>query len=185
MKRKSIIALMQAAILIYSLSLVGCGNTSRTRNEYGTPDENYESIQDDTSSIRNNINNAAEATRDRIGETADSMKYGATNFQDDISNAGYKLAESTDTVKNYFRGRETDYTLGGDLIRVYEYATAEDIDDDISRIAPNGLTIRGTDANYTTSPYYYRRGNSLIIYEGNEPAFVDEFGRIYGTTIRP
>lgn len=183
MKRKSILVLTLTASLMLSIFLVECGNTSRAK--YNTPNNNYSNIQRDTNSVRNDINNTAEATKDEIGETAQSIKYGAANLKDDITNAGYKLNDSAGNMKNYFSGKETDYSLGGDLVRVYEYNNPSDLENDINKISPNGLTVRGTNANYTAKPYYYRKGNSLIIYEGKEPAYVDEFGRLYGNTLRP
>ncbi len=117
----------------------------------------------------------------------DTMKYGPENFKNDISNAGYKLIELPNAKVDYFKGSETDYKLGGDIVRIYEYNTVGDLDADINRISPDGLTINGTKANYTASnkPHYYRKGNTLIVYEGNEPAYIDEFGRLYGNTLRP
>jgi hypothetical protein len=128
--------------------------------------------------------NAADATKNRIEAAGNSIKYGAPNFIDDIRNAGYDVKESIDNRSKYFTGNETDYTLGGDVVRVYEYNSAADLEKDINRISPDGLTINGTNANYKTKPYYYRRGNSLIVYEGNEPAFIDEFRNIYGNPLR-
>lgn len=140
------------------------GNTDTTRNATGNTDND---ITNSTGSINNASN------------------YTATNFRDDFTNAGYKLEDSTDTNKSYFSGNETDYLAGKDVVRVYEYDSANDLQTDVNRISQNGLTINGTDANYTRKPYYYRKGNSLIMYEGNEPAYTDHFKTMYGNTLIP
>ena len=75
--------------------------------------------------------------------------------------------------------------MGNDVVRVYEYNSANELQADIDRISQNGLTINGTDANYTRKPYYYRKGNSLIMYEGDEPAYTDYFKTTYGNTLIP
>lgn len=131
-----------------------------------------------------NARGATDATKDRLEATADSIRYGSANFANDIRNAGYDATESTDNRSNYFTGNETDYMLGGDVVRLYEYNSAADLEGDINRIAPDGMTINGTNANYNSRPYYYRKGNTLIVYEGNEPAFINEFRNIYGDPLR-
>lgn len=130
-------------------------------------------------------NSATGTTGNNSQGMSNSLNYGATNFRDDIVNAGYNLKESANTTKNYFTGNETDYLAGNDVVRVYEYNSAQDLDDDINRISENGLTIDGSDANYTNKPYYYRKGNSLIVYEGNDPTYVNQFKTIYGDTLIP
>lgn len=190
MKRKSILAFILTALLIFSLSIIGCGNTSRTRtgNDFGITrydDDDFDNdgdfIDNDIANndVRNDVNNVTEQTKDRIEETADSIRYGAANFRNDILNAGYNLTDSTGSKNNYFSGAETDYMLGGDVVRLYEYNSAADLEGDITRIAPNGTTTNGANTINASRPYYYRKGNSLIVYEGKEPAYLDEFGRMY------
>ncbi len=224
MKRKSL-AINLTSILLVSISLFGCGNTTRN-NAYrqdripndvrggsvdgtSTGANNAQSATDGNiqnnapsgtggntqniapsgtdGNIQNNVNNASnvsDATRDRIKATTDSIRYSAENFKNDIAKAGYALKESPNTKKNYFKGNETDYLLGGDVVRLYEYNSAADLEGDMTKISPDGMTINGTNAKYTSRPYYYRKGNTLIMYEGKEPAYVDEFGRMYGSPLR-
>jgi hypothetical protein len=208
MKRKSILALNLTTILLVSISLFGCGSTYRTRNNDATRQDSIlnDGIRGGNNGVRggyvddgtgaggttqnnatgsNDTTNVSDATKDRIKATADSIRYGAANFKSDLTNAGYNVTESTNIKKDYFKGNETDYLLGGDVVRLYEYNSPAELEGDVNRIAPNGMTINGTNANYNTRPYYYRKGNTLIVYEGKEPAYVDEFGRIYGNPLRP
>lgn len=182
MKRKSILALMLATMIIISISLIGCGQNSPNTD---TSNKTKTKLEEDTNKTKEDVKDTSEAVKDNMEAAGDSLKYTAINFKDDIVKAGYDLKDSINSKKNYFSGSETDYTMGNDVVRVYEYNSVNDLENDIKRIAPNGLTITGTDANYTTKPYYYRKGNSLIVYEGNEPAYVDEFKTMYGNTILP
>jgi hypothetical protein len=205
MKRKSILALILAAIIVASISLAGCGrNYSKTNtgnNATGTPNTGTNAAgganpgnntvgspntaNDATGNVNNDVKNAIESAKDNVGAAGNSLKYTATNFRDDVINAGYELRDSTNSKKNYFSGNETDYLMGNDIVRVYEYNSANDLQRDISRISKNGLTISGTDANYTRKPYFYKKDNSLIMYEGNEPAYTDLFKTMYGNTLIP
>lgn len=182
MKRKSILALILTTMLIVSISLTGCGKSSTNSD---TNNKTTTKLEDDTNKTKEDVKDTAEAVKDNMEAAGDSLTYTAMNFKDDVANAGYDLKDSANNKKNYFTGNETDYLMGNDNVRVYEYNSTTDLEGDIKRIAPNGLTINGTDANYTTKPYYYRKGNSLIVYEGNEPAYVDEFKTMYGNTIIP
>ncbi|MCE5219718.1 MAG: YtxH domain-containing protein [Clostridium sp.] len=171
MKRKSILV----AIIVVAISLVGCSANSKTGNN---AIDNPNTANNATGSTDNDLTNST-------GSAANALRYTAANFKDDVVNAGYKLKESTNTKKNYFSGNETDYLMGNDIVRVYEYNSVNDLKRDISRISQNGLTISGTDANYTRKPYFYTKGNSLIMYEGNEPAYIDHFKTMYGNTLIP
>ena len=193
MKRKSIVSLILAAIVIFSISIISCGNASKTRgnnffnnNTTGARDNTGNNIVNTPeSNMGRGVNNASDATKNRIDTSVDSIKYGAANFKNDIANAGYKLTDSTNNKRDYFKGAETDYLLGGDVVRLYEYNSPAELDGDVNKISTNGMTINGTDANFATKPYYYRKGNSLIVYEGKEPAYLDEFGRMFGNSLRP
>ena len=178
MKRKFILAL----IIIVSISLVGCGNNNSKTN---TGDDATNKVVETTDKAKEDIKNTAENVKDNIEVGGDSLKYTAMNFKDDIVKTGYKLKDSVNTKKDYFKGSETDYLMGSDVVRVYEYNSVTDLEEDIKRIAPSGLTINGTDANYTTKPYYYRKGNSLIVYEGKEPTYVNQFKTMYGNPLIP
>lgn len=178
MKRKSILAL----ILIVSISLVGCSKNSSKTN---TVDDSTNKVVEDSNKTKDELKDTTEAAKDNIEATGDSLQYTAQNLKDDIVKAGYNLKESSSTKKDYFRGNETDYLMGSDVVRIYEYKYPKDLAEDIKRISPNGLTIAGTDANYTKQPYFYKKGNALIVYEGNEPAYVDEFKSMYSNILLP
>lgn len=197
MKRKSILALILFGVLVNSALLDGCKNTTM-RPRTGT--NNNATTQQgtgtgttvgntgepaDRNSTRTNQNSASlnNTGRDIAGKAADATNYTAMNFRDDFAKAGYKLKDSANTAKNYFTGNETDYMAGNDIVRVYEYGSPKALDGDVKRISQNGLTINGTNANYTKSPYYYKKGNSLIVYEGNEPSYVNQFNSMYGNPL--
>lgn len=174
MKGKSILTASMAGVIAASLCLSGCGNISKTKTGNSA-----------TNNMKEGVNNAANEAKNAAESTGEAIRYTAKNFKDDLLNAGYKISDLANNTKDYFKGKETDYKLGNDIVRVYEYETATDLQSDINRIAPNGMTINGTTANYATSPYYYSKGNTLIVYEGKEPTFVDQFNKNYGVSLRP
>jgi hypothetical protein len=212
MKRKSILALILFSVLINSTLLDGCKNTTmrpRTgtnnnattqqgtgtgstvgntgepanRNSANTNQNSGNTATSGTGTTNQNSANLNNTGRDIADRAIDGTNYTATNFRDDFTKAGLKLKDSANTAKNYFTGRETDYMAGNDIVRVYEYGSPKDLDGDIKKISQNGLTINGTNANYTRSPYYYRKGNSLIVYEGNDPSHVNHFNSLYGSPL--
>ncbi|MDO5517626.1 MAG: lipoprotein [Clostridium sp.] len=179
MKRKSILALTCAALVGASILLSGCGeSTSNNNNTSDTTDNGNTASQ----KLDENLDKAGDAVKDGVGDAGNAIKYGAANFKDDAVKAGYDIKDSADSVKDYFKGKETDYYLNNDLVRIYEYDDTAALDNDIATISSDGTTIGGN-AVYQTKPYYYRKGNSLIVYEGSNPAYVDEFTTLYGSPI--
>lgn len=187
MKRKSIISLTLNTIIIFSIAFTGCSNTARNRNDFTKNNATDGTNPGTTNEIKDNINNMSDSTKNNIKSAKDSVKYGAENLKNDIINAGYKLKELLNIKSDYFKGAETDYQLGRDKVRLYEYNTTKELEDDIGRISNDGLTVKGTNVGYNSNnkPYYYKKGNSLIVYEGKDPVFLNELKRLFGDTLRP
>lgn len=189
MKSKSILALTCAALVGASILLCGCGestannNTSDTTDNGNTAsqklDENLDKAGD---AVKNGADDVGNAVRNGVEDTGNAIKYTATSFKDDAVKAGYDIKDSADSVKDYFKGKETDYYLDNDLVRIYEYDDTAALDADVATISSNGTTINGTEV-YQTKPYYYRKGNSLIVYEGSNPTYVDQFTSLYGSPV--
>jgi len=195
MKRRSILALILVTMLMVSISLVGCGRKysgtgTGTNGGAGTNSGTSGSSGTGTdsgtaSTTREDVKGTVDNVKDGVDAAGNSLKYTASNFKDELTKAGYKLKDSVNSNKNYFTGNETDYLAGNDVVRVYEYNSSSELENDIRRISPNGLTINGTNANYSRMPNYYRKGNSLIIYEGNDPAYTNQFKTMYGNPVIP
>lgn len=184
MKRKSIVALTCTALLGVSLLLSGCGESAKNNANNATDNGNTatQKLSESKEEAGDMVRDGAEAVRDGVEGVGDKIKYSAANFKDDIVNSGYDVKDYTGEAKNYFKGKETNYTLDNDVVRVYEYDNAADLDADITTISADGTTINNN-AVYTTKPYYYRKGNSLIVYEGNNQTYIDRFGTLYGSPI--
>ncbi|NFG24220.1 YtxH domain-containing protein [Clostridium botulinum] len=176
MKKKSILALLMATLISCSM-FIGCG--SNNSNDAKTDmKEAGENVKEDVKDLGNNVK---DATKD-VGET---IKYTAINFKDDVVNAGHELKDAVDgSKKDYFKGTETDYMVENDYVRVYEYDDSNKLDEDIKRISTDGMTVEGANVDYAAKPYYYKKGNTLIVYEGNNPTYVNQFKETLGEPIR-
>ncbi|SFC17261.1 hypothetical protein [Clostridium uliginosum] len=168
MKRKSILTLTLVSMLSTVVLIGGC-------NSAKTTDKN----------AKTNIEQSAEKVKDDVANVGNNIKYTAIDLKNDIVNAGYKLKDSAEGKKEYFKGTETDYMLGNDRVRIYEYDSADKLQADINTISANGMSINGADVGYTNKPYYYRKGNSLIVYEGKDKKYIDQFNTTLGNTIIP
>lgn len=179
MKRKSILALTCAALVGASVLLSGCGESANNNNKTSDTTDNGNTA---SQKLDENLDKAGNAVKEGVTDTGDAIKYTAASFKDDAVKAGYDIKESADSAKDYFKGKETDYYVDKDLVRVYEYDDTAALDADVATISSNGTTINGKEV-YQTKPYYYRKGNSLIVYEGSNPAYVDEFTTLYGSPV--
>lgn len=188
MKRKSILALSLVAMLSLGILVSGCGNdntSSTTDNTSGVTDNGNnatDKLQESMDNAGNAVKNGAEAVKDGVTGTGDAIKYTAVDVKDDLVKAGHDVKDSSNTKKDYFDGTETDYLADGDLVRVYEFNDTEDADEAVNEISSDGLSIDGTTI-YTTKPYYYRRGNTIVIYEGSNNDYVNEFNNLYGNPL--
>lgn len=197
MKRKSILALSLAAMLSLGILITGCGNTNNTPNNTTDNGTNTTNNGNNTTDNGNNatdklkesmdkagdaVKDGAESVKDGVEGVGDAVRYTATDLKDDLVKAGHDIKKSADTNKDYFTATETDYTADGDLIRIYEFDNATDADAAVSKISADGLSIDGTTI-YTNKPYYYRKGNTIVVYEGSNEAYVTEFNTLYGDPI--
>lgn len=185
MKRKSILALALVATLSISTFISGCGKSSTTDSPNNATNKAEESVAKDGNNIANDVKDGAEAVKDGVERVGNDIKYTAIDFKNDIVNAGHEIKESMDNKKAHFTGTETTYTIGNDTVRVYEYDSVDKLNADIATISSDGMTINGKDVGYTSKPYYYSKGNSLIVYEGSNPTYIDHFNNTYGATIIP
>lgn len=194
MKRKSILALALVAMLSTSIFISGCGkspttnsgNTATNSTDGTTGKADGTNDKTDGSTIGNDIKNGAESVKNGVERVGEDIKYTAIDFKNDIVNAGHDIKESMENnKKDYFSGTETDYMLGNDTVRVYEYDSVDKLNADIATISNDGMTINGKDVGFTNKPYYYSKGNTLIVYEGNDPKYVDQLNATYGATIIP
>lgn len=166
MKRKSVLALA-LLVMLSSSTFISCKTS--TKNNVQKTSEDVKKVGEDVK----------EGAKD-VGE---NIKYTAINFKDDIVNAGYEIKEAVEGKKAYFTGNETVYKLGNDYVYVYEYDSSDKLDADIKTISKDGMTINGKTMNFKTKPYYFRKGNTLIVYEGNDSKYVENLKKLYGNPI--
>ncbi len=180
MKYKSILVLSLSAFLSIGI-LNGCGNkNSDTSNNNSSTAENK--LQESGEDAKTAVEKGAESIKNGVEGIGDSIKYTAVNVKDDLTNAGYKIEDSLNTKKDYFKGTETDYLASNSLVRVYEFNSTEEADEAVAKISSDGLSIND-ESVYTTKPYYYRKGNTIVIYEGTDDTYVKEFNTLYGNPI--
>lgn len=182
MKRKSIFVLTLTAMLSLSTIVSGCGKSNTNNNTTDNGNNATSKLQDSVDKAGDAVKDGAEAVKDGVEGVGDAIKYTAVDVKNDIINTGKNLEESTDTKKDYFTATETDYLANGDIVRVYEFDSTKAADDAVAKISADGLSIDGKSV-YTTKPYYYRKGDTIVIYEGTDNAYITEFNNLYGNPI--
>lgn len=180
MRRKFVIALAVMALLSSASAIYGCGS-SNTNN---TTTNNTDGVKEDVAKVGEGVKESAKGVVEGVKDVGKDIKYTAINFKDDIVNAGHDLKESAETHLDKFKGNETDYYAGDKLVRVYEYDSKDALNADVARISSDGLSVDG-EAIYTEKPHYYTHGNTLIVYEGNDQSYINEFNTRYGNPIIP
>ena len=184
MNRKSILSLTLTAMLGLSVLISGCGNNTSNGNTTDNGNTATEKLEDSADKAGDAVKNGAEADKEGVEGVGEAIKYTAIDVKNDIVNAGRDIKDSLDTHKDYFSttATETDYLANGDIVRVYEFNSSKDADEAASKISSDGLSING-ESIYTTKPHYYRKGDTIIIYEGSDDAYITEFNNLYGNPI--
>ena len=181
MKRKSILALSLTTMLSLGVLISGCGNNN-TNNTTDNGNNANNKLEESMDKAGDAVRDGADSVKNGVEGVGEAIKYTAIDVKNDLVNAGHDIKDSLDTKKDYFAASETDYTVDGELVRVYEFDNATDADAAVSKISADGLSIDGT-AVYTNKPYYYRKGNTVVIYEGSNQSYITEFNTRYGNPI--
>ena len=177
MRRKFVIALALMTLLSSASVIYGCSSntTNNTTN-------NTDGVKEDVAKVGEGLKESAEGVVEGVKDVGKDIRYTAIDFKDDIVNAGHDLKESAETHWDKFKGNETDYYAGDKLVRVYEYDSKDALNADVARISSDGLSVDG-EVVYTEKPHYYTNGNTLIVYEGNDQSYINEFNTRYGNPI--
>ena len=176
-KITSLISVLLCALMCSAL--IACNSSSNSSDSTTS-----ESAKEGAQNIGEGVKDIADKAGETAKDVAEDMKFTAVRFKDDLAGAGYELKESAGSKFDKFSGTETDYYLGDDddIVRVYEYNSKEELNKDIEKISPDGLTIDGV-KKYEEKPYYYSKDNVLIVYEGDDSTYVSELNNKYGHPI--
>lgn len=142
-----------------------------------------EKIVEDT---KNTIDKGADMTQNALdkakemitGDTAEGEKieiytddekvsdYNLENFKANMDEKGYTI-EIFAKDKDFFDAPKFEVKIGENKISVYDYEDMNTLEKDLSAITENGLVVSDAKIDWDKMPHYYRKGEMLVIYDGD------------------
>ena len=103
-----------------------------------------------------------------------------TSLTQALKDAGASV-EPADAVQQEFFGPEGRilHVNGADL-QVFEYPSAEAMEQDAAKVAPDGGSIGTTMVSWMDAPHFYKSGRVLALYVGSDQAVLDLLQRVLG-----
>ena len=104
--------------------------------------------------------------------------YNLENFKSDIEAKDYKV-EIISKDKDFFDAPKFEVKIGEDKVSAYDYEEIITLDKDLSDISENGLVVGGTKISWIKAPHYYKKGELLIIYDGDSKKIITSLDEIF------
>jgi len=103
-----------------------------------------------------------------------------TSLVDALRAAGATV-EASEPVEQPF------FSVGGDILKVngvdvqiFEYETAETMEADAAKVAPDGGSIGTSMVSWMEPPHFYKAGRILVLYVGQDQAMLDLLESVLG-----
>lgn len=140
-------------ICIWS-SLIGCGKQQ-------TPNSTKENAVLQSSVVSCNLINSQEL-----------IKF--------IEKSGYKTTTSKQDGKGVLTGSITRIDINGDTIGIYEYKSSQDMEQEAKTIRADGSMIGGTIYEWEAKPHFYKGGNIIVSYIGDNKEVIGTIEKFMG-----
>ena len=98
---------------------------------------------------------------------------------DELRAAGLRVEDAGPIEQAFFSVPAHVYRVEGNDLQVYRYASDEAAAADAATVSPNGA-IGGAMPMWIAPPHFFRRGNTIAIYLGDNARVLTELERILG-----
>jgi hypothetical protein len=98
-----------------------------------------------------------------------------------LQSAGLAAAKGGDVSSSFFSVPGKVLLLNGEELQVYEYAAPEAADADASSVSADGGTVGSAMVDWISTPHFFRSGNVILIYVGENPTALQALKSLFGT----
>lgn len=125
-------------------------------------------------------NTSTEKTAIQNG-TITSVKIESTNdLINSLKKSNYKIDSATQEKSMFLKGSLTAIKTGTDIISVYEYKDNQQMETDSKTISSDGSRVGNAIVDWTNLPHFYKSGNILVIYVGNNNEMIEALKKLLG-----
>ncbi|MBU3087472.1 hypothetical protein [Clostridium gasigenes] len=172
MKKRVVISLLTLATII--TVFVSCSTNEKSiDNTKNIVEKGKEMITGD------------ETTGKTVKNYSDNKKvsdYNLENFKLDMESKNYRV-EIIAKDKDFFDAPKFEVEIGEDKVSAYDYEELSTLEKDTSAITEKGLVINGTKSSWNKTPHYYKKGELLIIYDGDDIKIINSLYEILGSEL--
>lgn len=183
MKKKAIIGLLSLTMM--TGVFVSCSTTEKV------VDDTKNAVEKGTDMTKDALEKGKEMitgdnTEGKIIENyTDNTKvsdYNLENFKSDMESEGYDV-KIISKSKDFFDAPKFEVEIGANKLSVYDYEDMTTLEKDISAITENGYVVSGTKLNWAKEPHYYKKGELLVIYDGDDTEIINYLDKFLGSEL--
>lgn len=94
--------------------------------------------------------------------------------------AGAKVASGDSITQEFFTPEGHTFKVNGADLQVYEYASADAMEKEASKVAPNGGSVGTSMMTWIDTPHFYKAGRIIVLYLGNDKVLLDLLNKVMG-----
>lgn len=183
MKKKSIVVLL--SLMVITSVFVSCTTTEKVvEDTKNVVEKGTEMTKDAIEKAKEMI--TGDSTTGKVVENYNDNKkvsdYNLENLKKDIEGKGYKV-EIWAKDKDFFDAPKFEVKINDNKISVYDYEEISTLEKDMSGITENGLVVSGTKVKWIKAPHYYKKGELLVIYDGDNNEVISVLNETMGNEI--
>ncbi len=105
-------------------------------------------------------------------------------FTEFLDKAGYKINSTKEDKKGVLSGALTVVSMDGDILGVYEYKDSQSMEQDAKTIRNDGSMIGNTIYEFVSKPHFYKKGNIIVTYIGENKETLSRLEKFWGSSLR-
>jgi hypothetical protein len=103
-----------------------------------------------------------------------------TSLVDAIRAAGATVEPDQPVEQPFFSVKGDILKVNGADVQVFEYNTAEEMEADAAKVAPDGGSIGTSMVSWMEPPHFYKAGRIIVLYVGQDQAVLDLLNAVLG-----
>ena len=92
---------------------------------------------------------------------------------DHLSGNGFTVTPGESISQPFFSVKGQQTMVGTETIQIYEYANAQSMEADASKISPNGGSIGTSMMSWIGPPHFFKKGRILVLFIGSDRKTLD------------
>ncbi|MBI2125842.1 MAG: hypothetical protein HYU02_00785 [Thaumarchaeota archaeon] len=93
---------------------------------------------------------------------------------------GLKVEPSGKLSQPFFAIEAQVIDVNGQKLQVYEYASEASMNDEASKVSPDGGSVRNSMISWVESPHFYKIGKIIVLYVGKDSTIINALNDVVG-----